>query len=146
MKNKTDAEILFITYKKQFIKELGKDGMYNDEFQKIIPWVNGVYTQDKAIVKQGFYILNTDVSTGKGEHWIACYQTKKCCYLYDSFSRTPKYLVPLFVKKLETKKIKIFQSDTNDDEQYGNTQVCGHLCSAWLSVVKDLGIRKAMSI
>jgi hypothetical protein len=145
-KNKTEAEKLFLKYKQKFIKNLGKDGMYNDEFKKTIPFLTDVYAHDTAKVKKGYFIINTDISTGKGEHWIACYITDKRCYLYDSFSRTPKYLVPLFVKKLEAKNIKIFESDPKDKEQYGNTQVCGQLCCAWLCVVKELGIRKAMTI
>jgi hypothetical protein len=71
---------------------------------------------------------------------------KNRCYLFDSFSRTPQYLVPIFLKKLESKGIKVFQSDKTDKEQYGSTEVCGHLCCAWLSVIKDLGIRKALTI
>jgi hypothetical protein len=146
MKVKTDAEKLFLKYKKAFIKEIGRQGMYNDQFKKIIPFLDAVWCQDTAKVKKGYYIINTDISTGKGQHWIACYQTKTRCYLYDSFSRTPKYLVPIFIKKLEAKNIKIYESDISDSEQYGNTEVCGQLCSAWLHVVKVLGIRKAMTI
>lgn len=143
---KTEAEILFLKYKKQFIKDYGKKSLYDYQLKEMIPWVNGVYCQDKAIIKPGYYIINTDVSTGEGIHWIGCYQTKTRCYLYDSFSRTPKYLVPIFLKKLEKKNIKVFESDTTDDEQYGKTEVCGALCCAWLSVVKQLGIRKALTI
>ena len=143
---KTEGEKLFLKYKKQFIKELGKSCLYDDQLKKMIPWVNGVYCQDEAVIKPGYYIINTDVSSGKGEHWIGCYQTKTRCYLYDSFSRTPKFLVPIFLKKLEKKGIKVLESDTSDKEQYGQTEVCGHLCMAWLSVIKDLGIRKAMTI
>ena len=143
---KTEGEKLFLKYKKQFIKELGKSCLYDDQQKKMIPWVNGVYCQDKAVIKPGYYIINTDISSGKGEHWIGCYQTETRCYLYDSFSRTPKFLVPIFLKKLEKNKIKVFESDTSDKEQYGQTEVCGHLCMAWLSVIKDLGIRKAMTI
>ena len=143
---KNEAEKLFLKYKKHFIKLLGKNGMHDDEFKKIIPFVNGVYCQDNAIIKQGYYIINTDMSTGKGIHWLACYQTKKTVYLYDSFSRTPAYLVPLFVKKINKKGLKIVESDPTDKEQYGDTQVCGQLCCAWLLCVKELGIRKALTI
>ena len=143
---KTEGEKLFLKYKKQFIKDMGKSCLYDDQLKKMIPWVNGVYCQDEAIIKPGYYIINTDISSGKGEHWIGCYQTKTRCYLYDSFSRTPKFLVPIFLKKLEKNKIKVFESDTSDKEQYGQTEVCGHLCSAWLSVIKKIGIRKAMTI
>lgn len=146
MKDKTEAEKLFLQYKKQFIKEFGRKCMYDDQFKKIVPFIDAVWCQDEAKIKPGYYILNTDISTGKGQHWLGCYQTKTRCYLYDSFSRTPKFLIPLFVKKLEAKNIKIFVSDTNDAEQYGNTEVCGQLCSAWLCCVRQLGIRKAMSI
>jgi hypothetical protein len=143
---KTEGEKLFLKYKKQFIKDLGKKAMYDNQFQKILPWITGVYCHDNAIIKPGYYIINTDISTGPGLHWIGCYQTKKRCYLYDSFSRTPKFLLPLFVAKLEKKGVKIFQSDINDKEQYGQSEVCGQLCLSWLSVIKDLGIKKAMTI
>lgn len=146
-KNKTEAEKLFLEYKKQFIKQLGKDGLYNDQFKDIVPFLNGVYCDDTAIIKQGYYIINTDISSGKGIHWIGCYQTKKTIYLYDSFSRTPTYLLPLFINKIKKKGLKIITTDKNDDEQYGNiSQICGQLCAAWLMVVKKLGIRKALTI
>lgn len=143
---KNDAEKLFLKYKKENIKLLGKNAMYDDQFKQLIPFINGVYCQDNAIVKQGFYIINTDMSTGKGKHWVACYQTKTRVYLYDSFARTPSFLLPLFVKKINNKGLKIVESDITDKEQYGHSEVCGQLCCAWLRVIKEQGIRKALTI
>jgi len=145
-KIKTEEEKLFLNFKKDFINIVGKKAMYDDQFKKIIPFLNGVYCDDNAKIKAGYYIINTDVSSGKGIHWVGCYQTKTRCYLYDSFSRQPKNLLPHFIKKLDAKNIKVFQADKTDKEQYGDTEVCGQLCCAWLSVIKQLGIRKAMNI
>jgi len=143
---KSEAEKLFLNHKKMLIKQYGKGALYDDQIKKIIPWVNGVYAQDEAVIKPGYYVINTDNSNGEGEHWIGAYITKKSCYLYDSFSRTPKYLVPSFLEKLNKRGIKVYQSDKKDKEQYGNSEVCGVLVCSWLMVVKELGIRKAMTI
>ena len=118
--------------------------------KQIIPFLDGVYYQDTAPIRSGYYIINTDTSTSNigGIHWIACFinKTKTRCYIYDSFSRTLKYLMPAFLEKLKKHNIKVYLSDVTDKEQYGDTQICGVLCCAWLYVVKTLGIRKAMTI
>jgi hypothetical protein len=51
--------------------------MYDNQFKKILPWINGVYCQDEAIIKPGYYIINTDVSgttfstsTRLGYRWL----------------------------------------------------------------------------
>ena len=54
--------------------------------------------------------------------------------------------MPVFLEKLKKHNIKVYLSDVTDKEQYGDTQICGVLCCAWLYVVKTLGIRKAMTI
>ena len=95
--------------------------------------------------RSGYMIVNVDTSkkinTDKA-HWVAIYQTPKTLYVYDSFGRLTQNVLKLISKK--TKK-KIVDSK-HDPEQYGFTEICGHLAMAWICVVRDLGIRKALTI
>jgi hypothetical protein len=145
---KTEAEKLFLKKKKEYIKQYGKKALYDYQLKEIIPFLDGVYYQDTAPIKPGYYIVNTDSHGGGGIHWFACYinKTKSRCYIYDSFSRTLKYIMPAFLDKLNKHNVKVYMSDVRDQEQYGQSQICGVLCCAWLYCVKTLGIRKAMTI
>lgn len=147
---KTEAEKLFLKKKNEYIKQCGKQALYDYQLKQLIPFLDGVYYQNTMIIKSGYFIINTDVSTSNngGIHWIACYinKSKTRCYIYDSFSRTLNYLISVLLEKLKKHNIKVYMSDVRDKEQYGNSEVCGALCCAWLYVVKTLGIRKAMTI
>ena len=105
----------------------------------------GTFAQDKLPMTSGYFIVNVDTSkrinTDKA-HWLGIYQTEKCMYVYDSYGRHTRFILPIVFNK--TKK-KIVDSK-HDPEQYGYTELCGHLSMAWLCVVKDLGIRKALTI
>jgi hypothetical protein len=98
----------------------------------------------------GYYIINTDVTTGPGIHWIALVLTKKTAYIYDSFARSPTVINSL-TKKLIKHGFKIVSSDRSDKEQRMTNRgelvvICGHACLAWLTIVKLYGIRKAIKI
>ena len=71
-------------------------------------------------------------------HWVAIYQTPKTLYIYDSYGRLTKNVLKI-ISKTTTKKIV---DSKHDPEQYGHTNICGHLAISWLCVVHDLGIRK----
>ena len=95
-------------------------------------------------LKPGMYIINTDIRSGAGIHWVAMNLTKKTAYFYDSFARDPKKILHHLTKRL--KGFKIISSDRKDKEQKDLEIICGHLCCSFLSVVKDLGIRAAIKI
>ena len=73
-------------------------------------------------------------------HWVAIIQTPKTLYVYDSFGRLTQNVLKII--STNTKK-KIVESK-RDPEQWGNTEVCGHLAVSWLCVARDLGTRKAI--
>ena len=92
------------------------------------------------------FIINNDIASGPGEHWVAMYLTAKTAYVFDSFSRKSQTLLKHLTKRLSEKQVKIINSDTSDKEQKDSEIICRHLSISWLAVVRDLGIRYARHI
>ena len=149
-KIETKAENVFRLYKAELISKLGRKALSNDTIDKYGKLLfqskyKGCYAQNnKFELKQGFYIINTDLESGKGIHWVSLILTAKTAYIYDSFSRDPKKLLPHLIQHL--KNYKIVSSDRKDKEQIGNSQICGHNCLAFLLVVQKLGVKSALKI
>ena len=143
------AENVFRLYKAELISKLGKKALSNDTIDKYSKLLfqseyKGCYAQDTQFEKKsGYYIINTDLEKGKGIHWVALILTPKIAYIYDSFSRDPKKLLPHLLQHL--KNYKIVSSD-KDKEQRGSSELCGHASLAFLLVVQKLGIRSALKI
>jgi hypothetical protein len=146
------AEKLFLRYKTKYISKLGRHALNNSEIDTLAQTIYGTrykgsFAQDEKFeLKSGFYIINTDIAKGPGIHWISLYLTPKTSYIYDSFGRDPKTLVPHLTKRLTKAKRKIVSSDRTDKEQRGLSIICGHLSLSFLSVAKDLGVRSAIKI
>ena len=146
------AETLFRKYKEKYIAKLGRHALDNTEidlFSKSIYGTRykGSFAQDQNFeFKSGFYIINTDIAKGPGEHWISLVVSPKTAYIYDSFGREPQTLVPHLTKRLTKAKRKIISSDRTDKEQRGLSVICGHLSLAWLTVAKELGVKAAKKI
>jgi len=141
---------LFKKHKKAFIRQLGKGALDDSQLDALGKEMLGkkyigTFAQDEMPSRSGFMIVNVDtfkkINTDKA-HWVAIYQTPKTLYVYDSFGRLTQNVLKLISKK--TKK-KIVDSK-HDPEQYGFTEICGHLAMAWLCVARELGIRKALTI
>ena len=136
---------LFLRYKKNLILQYGKDGLWNDQIDYICkgltPW-RGCHNYKNAVFKSGYQIINTSIA---GTHWVAIYISRNKIYIYDSFARPISRLLNRFIK-LIPHKYTIIECNTNDAEQVGYSQVCGHISIAWLMVVKKLGIKKACLI
>ena len=111
----------------------------------------GTFPQDKAILdKKGTYyqIINTDLSNESGTHWVALVNTPDTIYVYDSYGRDTRTLLPFLYSKVKNKKIKIIDS-RNDPEQTDikeDKNTCGQRCLAFLWVVEKLGIKEAIKI
>ena len=141
---------LFLKYKKKIISLVGKKALDDSQLntlgkQLIGKRFIGVFAQDELPNRVGYMIVNVDTSkhinTPKA-HWVAIYQTSKTLYVYDLFGRLTKNVLTL-ISKTTTKKIV---DSRHDPEQYGYTEICGHLAISWLCVARDLGIRKALTI
>ena len=105
------ADALFKKYKKQIIKEMGKKALADDQINKIgkelfgTKW-KGVFPQDRLKTTPGYYIINTDKSThinSNSSHWVAIKMDKSTMFVYDSFGRTTRYVLPLIYAKTKKK-------------------------------------------
>lgn len=64
-------------------------------------------------------IFNTDISSGKGEHWVSIYITKNEVFYFDSNGNNPNKYIKDFIKRLK-KKVYI-----NTIEYQKRDGVCG---------------------
>ena len=91
--------------------------LFGDEF-------NGVFPADEVDVKR-YGIANLDTSDEPGSHWVAIVHIDGFYLFYDSFGRTPW---------------------DDDAEQAIEQSNCGQRCLAWLVVVHNCGLEKALTI
>lgn len=141
----------FLEHKKIFIRKLGKKALYDNQLtaEGKALFGNrylGTFSQNNIpLNKTGYLIANVDTVGLAGTHWVAIYSTPKTFYIYDSFGRQTTNLLPVLEHQLNTKKVKYLDSNYRP-EQFGTTEICGQLCLAWLCVVKEHGVRKALTI
>ncbi len=141
----------FFEIKKDLVKIVGDGPMYDTQLTKIGKDLFereylGTFSQDKIPVeKKGFCIINVDTSKQDGTHWVALVFKGNKCYVYDSFGRNVKRLLPILRKKLENHHIIEIATDPHP-EQYGNTKICGQLCLCFLFCVKKYGINRVVKI
>ena len=146
------AESLFKKYKKKYISKLGMHALDNFEIDTLCNTKFGIkyrgsFSQtEKFEFKPGYYVINTDLKKGSGIHWVAMVLTKTNAFIYDSFGRDSNKLIAHLVRRLKLAKYKIINSDRKDKEQGNLQMICGQLSIAWLSVVKELGIKSAIKI
>ena len=88
-------------------------------------------------------IINSD--NREGIHWVASYQRGKTIYIFDSFGRPTKTLLPEFYKRAVDAGFKIIDTEY-DAEQLDHQQDCGIRCLAWIIICKHQGIRNALKI
>jgi hypothetical protein len=157
----SEKEVLksFNKHKKALIKAMGTKSTTDRQLNTMAKQLFGAkylgtYSQDNIPWKKvnsilnfnnTFAIINTDPVGKHGVHWVALYITAKTVYIWDSYGRNSKALLPLFVAQLKTRKYRFKDSD-NDIEQSKKSQICGQLCLSWMLTVKDLGIMNAMKV
>jgi hypothetical protein len=103
--------------------------------------IKGIYCRDEItkINKLGWYVINMDLHTGSGTHWVCCYFGQNHNFYFDSFGEVaPQQLH----NKLEPymynhKQIQSMNSDScgwyclaviRYCESYGNTTHSFHPC------------------
>jgi hypothetical protein len=146
----TEKEVIseFNKNKKTLFKTMGKKSTTNIQLNKMGKQMfgkkyQGTFSQShkpKSKPVNQYFIINTDTKDGPGVHWCAVVKNKNTYYIYDSFGRTSKRLLPVF-----TQGRLIIDSDY-DAEQFGDSEICGQLCLSWIQVVNDFGIRNALLI
>jgi hypothetical protein len=104
--------------------------------------------QDSRIPsKDGYLIINNDFIGGPGIHWLACIKKDKDLYIYDSFGRLGKNILPNLVTRMKQKGYTIHNTDTSDQDQYGYESVdCGHRSCSALMITQKYGIKAYMTL
>lgn len=145
------SDELFRKNKKIFIRILGNKALDNHTIDRIAVELfgnkyDGSHLQDNFPLKKNkYYIINTDTKNGNGIHWVAVITTNKNMYVYDSFGRKSSELLKPLFKKATGAGMNVIDSDY-DNEQRGNSQVCGQLSLAWLCIANKCGIKTALKI
>lgn len=115
-----------------FLNKIGK-AMFNRRYK-------GTYPSDMIpqLNNDEYAILNLDDSTKSGSHWVAIAKQNNEVYIYDSFGRKIKKIIPSVVSKY--RRIKMTESDKEQDEK---EYTCSLYCLAWLYIVDELGFKFA---
>ncbi len=155
-KEEKDVEKEFRYLVKKYNKTLGSNGTWGDALNQLgistygkKKWC-GIYDQKNMPwrkIKNSkclYGILNNDY-VGEGEHWLAFYVKDKQFYIWDSYGRSMKEIVPVLEKKLKSQRIR-YKSNDRDRNQTDTQKDCGSRCFAWLEIVDNMGIRKAMKV
>ena len=153
MTKESNERQAFNAYKKALIEELGSKALDDRTVNKVgkhmfAAW-SGVFPVDRVKLKPYHYcIINTDTHNKSGEHWIACYCTKKRAHVWDSYSRPIDKLVPQLIKTIHKSGMTLGKTNKiPQHEQIGFTsEVCGVLSISWLLVVMQYGISRARNI
>ena len=149
MPNLSEKEVMkvFNRHKRKFMRLLGTKATSNHQLnvvgKKFFPQFAGAFPQDtriKSTPARQFIILNVDTKSMGGSHWCSVFKNGKTYYVFDSFGRKARRLLPHFSKG------KLVINSQLDPEQFGDSQICGVLCMAWIATVDELGIRNALKV
>ena len=125
--SKTNTELIQIG--KSIFNPLGNNVMRNADYD--FTRMDGKYS-----------IINTD--NGVGEHWLSVYQDHNNVYVWDSFGRDIKKLMPEFAKRAKVEGYNIITANKRyDHEQEATQNDCGLRSLAWLILAKSKGIKTA---
>lgn len=151
--HKEDEEI-FMKYKDEIIKEYGSDALDTEQCNRIgkkylksrwggcLPW-------DKVhLAPNKYYVVNTssERAGGPGIHWMGLVITNKNAYLWDSYDRSVKRLLPQLIRSMRKHGFKLKETDHPMDQIGQTSQTCGHQSLAFLLTVRDVGIERAKHI
>jgi len=90
----------------------------------------GVYPIDKIPkINNGVIIINTDISTGPGKHWVALSMCKNLCEYFDSFGLPPLHNELITI--LNKFKGYLYNTVTL---QNVNSSTCGNYCVIYASL------------
>ena len=93
--------------------------------------INGVYAKDqlKKPLKDGFYIVNLDNSTGEGTHWCALYKINDGFSIWwDSYGFPAPENIESLLHKYDYNKKQIQDIDSTS---------CGFYCVAFILFMKN---------
>jgi hypothetical protein len=143
MSIKNKAEKLYVKYYKKIRPLIGINITYSNQLNKIGVQLFGrkflgVYSSDDSpmLKNNQSMIINVDKKNQKGSHWLAVIKHNNIIYVYDSFGRHTKNLIPHFFKKYK----KVIDTEY-DAEQKDHENDCGLRSLTSLAVYYNHGIK-----
>lgn len=99
----------------------------------------GVFPADglNFLKNDRLYILNTDPSQKKGQHWVAMYVNNDLCEFFDSFGKPPIYYHQYWHEYLIAKSKKYIYNKSK--LQKYSSEDCGKFCIFYV-VLRSKGI------
>lgn len=80
-------------------------------------------------MKKQACIINTDMSSAPGSHWVAIINDQRSCHFFDSFG-LPIYVTPI-LSTLKENKIKKYSYNSYQIQPYTSDN-CGYYCIAFV--------------
>ena len=138
---------------KKIVSEWGKHALNDLEVTKIGKLLLGskyknTYPQDRVPFTNSskYFIINVDRQGSSGSHWCAIFQdSKKNMYVYDSFARPSRKLLPYLYDMAKKKDYNLINVNKKSD-QHKKSNICGPISLSWLSAVNKFGIEAARHI
>jgi hypothetical protein len=138
---------------KEIVKEWGSHALNDLEVTKIGKILlgnkyKGTYPQDRVPFtnSEKYFVINVDRHGFPGSHWCAVFQdSNRNMYMYDSFARPSKKLLPYLYKNAKDKGFKLINVNGKSD-QHKNSFICGPISLSFLKAVEKFGIQSAMHI
>jgi len=134
-------------------KMVGKGVTFGDELDKIarkkFPKLYfGIFSQDtipQKLPTKCYFIVNVDFRSQSGSHWLGCYKSGSKVWVFDTFARPSKKLVPFLHKQFTNKKVVVIDTDSKKDQKPSQDD-CGARVISFFSMIKKFGIRKTVKI
>jgi len=151
MKSNTDKDI-FLKNKSVVLKEVGKDALGTHDCNKIgskylkRAWGGCVPWNKLSLKPNKYYVINTSSSGHPGIHWMGLVTHGKHAYLWDSYNRPVRRLVPHLVKSIIKHGYVIGMTKHPMDQVGTSSHVCGQDSLAWLMTVHEIGIHRASHV
>ena len=145
MSKKKIAEDLYVKYYNEIKPMIGTKTTHTGQLNKLGKKLfgkrfRGAWPSDHTpkLKKGQSMIINVDKKDEPGSHWLSVVRDRNSMYVYDSFGRHTKNLIPHFYKKNGSgSKVK----NTERDIEQRNEQLdCGLRCMSSLAVYYDKGI------
>ena len=139
----------FTNIKKNLIARYNNKALTNTQITKImkyhIPSYKGTFAVNTATTTNGMKIINTDIRTKEGIHWVAVYINFPNVYVYDSFASKTSKTLPIFYKKCKKKDLNVIDVNRVPD-QYQNSVICGYASISYLLTIHKFGIKSGFEI
>ena len=89
-----------------------------------------------------YFIINVDGKHEPGSHWLSVVKKGDMFYIYDSFARKLKSLIPNFLKTVKHK----YKNTNGKSDQYDHSENCGQRSLAVLLYGAKYGISRIKDI